>query len=137
MRAVNLLPRDETKRTKTNVPVLVGVAGAVVVSAMLSMLFLSASAKVRDEQNQLDAINAQIAVIPLPPAPDTAGAGLATQEQARLTALSMLSSLRRELGDLDRVTAWLMIACFCSFSMSINCCRLRMNLRTSRSCCRT
>jgi len=26
---------------------------------------------------------------------------------ARLTALSMLSSLRRELGDLDRVTAWL------------------------------
>jgi len=88
MRAVNLLPRDETKRTKTNVPVLVGVAGAVVVSAMLSMLFLSASAKVRDEQNQLDAINAQIAVIPPPPAPDTAGAGLATQEQARLTALS-------------------------------------------------
>ena len=42
----------------------------------------------RDEQNQLDAINAQIAVIPPPPAPDTAGAGLATQEQARLTALS-------------------------------------------------
>ena len=27
---------------------------------------------------------------------------------ARLTALSILSSLKRELGDLDRVTAWLM-----------------------------
>ena len=28
---------------------------------------------------------------------------------ARLTALSMLGSLQRELGDLDRVTAWLRI----------------------------
>jgi enamine deaminase RidA (YjgF/YER057c/UK114 family) len=36
-----------------------------------------------------------------------------TQEQAhqaaRLTALSILASLRRELGDLDRVTAWLRV----------------------------
>jgi len=30
-------------------------------------------------------------------------------EAARLTALSMLGSLKRELGDLDRVTAWLRI----------------------------
>ena len=28
---------------------------------------------------------------------------------ARLTALSMIGSLRRELGDLDRVTAWLRV----------------------------
>lgn len=28
---------------------------------------------------------------------------------ARLTGLAMLSSLRRELGDLDRVTAWLRV----------------------------
>ena len=28
---------------------------------------------------------------------------------ARLTALSMLASLKRELGDLDRVTAWLRV----------------------------
>jgi enamine deaminase RidA (YjgF/YER057c/UK114 family) len=36
-----------------------------------------------------------------------------TQDQAyeasRLTALAILSSLRRELGDLDRVTAWLRV----------------------------
>jgi enamine deaminase RidA (YjgF/YER057c/UK114 family) len=36
-----------------------------------------------------------------------------TQEQAyeaaRLTALAILASLRRELGDLDRVTAWLRV----------------------------
>ncbi len=30
-------------------------------------------------------------------------------EAARLTALSVLGSLKRELGDLDRVTAWLMV----------------------------
>ena len=30
-------------------------------------------------------------------------------EAARLSALSVLSSLKRELGDLDRVTAWLMV----------------------------
>lgn len=33
----------------------------------------------------------------------------AAQEAARATALSMLASLKRELGDLDRVTAWLMV----------------------------
>ena len=31
------------------------------------------------------------------------------QQLARKVALSMLSSLKRELGDLDRVTAWLMV----------------------------
>ncbi len=30
-------------------------------------------------------------------------------EAARLTALSMLGSLKRELGDLDRVAAWLRV----------------------------
>ena len=30
-------------------------------------------------------------------------------EAARLTALAMLGSLKRELGDLDRVTAWLRV----------------------------
>lgn len=33
----------------------------------------------------------------------------AAQEAARSTALAMLASLKRELGDLDRVTAWLMV----------------------------
>lgn len=30
-------------------------------------------------------------------------------QAARLTALSMLASLKRELGDLDRITAWLRV----------------------------
>src|SRR5215218_4170756 len=33
-------------------------------------------------------------------------------DAARATALSMLASLRRELGDLDRVTAWLKVLGF-------------------------
>jgi enamine deaminase RidA (YjgF/YER057c/UK114 family) len=33
----------------------------------------------------------------------------AAQEAARATALAMLASLKRELGDLDRVAAWLMV----------------------------
>jgi enamine deaminase RidA (YjgF/YER057c/UK114 family) len=40
------------------------------------------------------------------------GAELSTEqgyEAARLTALSILGSLKRELGDLDRVTAWLRV----------------------------
>jgi enamine deaminase RidA (YjgF/YER057c/UK114 family) len=31
------------------------------------------------------------------------------QESARLTTLAMLSSLRRELGELDRITSWLVV----------------------------
>jgi len=34
----------------------------------------------------------------------------AAQEAARSTVLSMLASLKREIGDLDRVTAWLMVS---------------------------
>ena len=97
MRAVNLLPGGDAKRSKTNVPVLVGVAGAVVVCALLSFMFLSASSQVRDKQNELSAINAQIAVIPPPPPPDAAGAALASQQKARLTALS---------GALSKRVAW-------------------------------
>jgi hypothetical protein len=40
------------------------------------------------------------------------GADVSTEQAykaARLTALSILGSLRRELGDLDRVTAWLKV----------------------------
>ena len=33
----------------------------------------------------------------------------AAQHAARLTAVSLLASLKRALGDLDRVTAWLMV----------------------------
>jgi enamine deaminase RidA (YjgF/YER057c/UK114 family) len=40
------------------------------------------------------------------------GAGVTVEEayaSARMTALSILSSLKRELGDLDRITAWVRV----------------------------
>jgi enamine deaminase RidA (YjgF/YER057c/UK114 family) len=41
-------------------------------------------------------------------------------EAARATALSMLASLRRELGDLDRVTAWLKVLGFVKCAPDFN-----------------
>jgi hypothetical protein len=47
MRAVNLLPRDDpNRRSKTNVPVVIGVAGAVLTTALVGMMFMSASSAV-------------------------------------------------------------------------------------------
>ena len=100
MRAVNLLPRDDAKRTKTNVPVLAGVMGAVIVTAMLAMLFLSASGKVHDEQAQLAEIQTSLAAIPPPPPTDAAGDALVAQEKDRLTALG--TALQRRVA-WDRV----------------------------------
>jgi Tfp pilus assembly protein PilN len=94
VRAVNLLPPDPTKRTKTNVPALVGVAGSVLAIGVLVMLFMSANSKVHDRRDQLDALDAQIAVIPPPPPPDTAGQGLASEQQARLGVLATALSRR-------------------------------------------
>jgi enamine deaminase RidA (YjgF/YER057c/UK114 family) len=48
----------------------------------------------------------------LAPPQGKVGADVSTQEgyeSARLTCLSILGSLKRELGDLDRVTAWLRV----------------------------
>ena len=48
----------------------------------------------------------------LAPPQGKVGAEVSTEEayeSARLTCLSILGSLRRELGDLDRVTAWLRV----------------------------
>jgi len=41
-------------------------------------------------------------------------------QAARLTALSMLSSLKRELGDLDRITAWLRVFGMVNCSMDFD-----------------
>jgi Tfp pilus assembly protein PilN len=94
MRAVNLLPPDTTKRTKTNVPALVAVAGTILCAGVVAMLFLQANSKVQYRHDQLDAIEAQIAVIPPPPPPDSAGQGLAAQQQARLGVLATALSRR-------------------------------------------
>ncbi len=95
MRAVNLLPRDDpNRRTKTNVPVVVGVAGAVLLTALIGMMYMSASGQVHDRQQQLDALRAELAVVPPPVQQSSAQAGLVEEQKARVTAVSTAMSRR-------------------------------------------
>jgi hypothetical protein len=72
MRAVNLLPRDATEgRKRPPMPVLAGCVGTVLVTALLAVLFLSASSSVAQQRRALLDAQAQFAAIPAPPAPST------------------------------------------------------------------
>src|SRR5918912_4007639 len=89
MRAVNLLPRDErTKRTTAEqAPIFVGLGLLLVLFVALSVLFLGASASVKDKQNALGDAKAQLAQLPpLPKAQSAIEAGLAGGEKARVSA---------------------------------------------------
>ncbi len=95
MRSVNLLPTDDpTRRTKTNIPVVVGIAGVVLSTVLIGMMYMSASATVHDRQQQLDTLRAQLAVVPPPVQQSSADAGLATEQKARVTAVSTAMSRR-------------------------------------------
>jgi Tfp pilus assembly protein PilN len=95
MRAVNLLPRDDpSRRTKTNIPVVVGVAGAVLSTALVGMMFMSASGAVHDRQQQLDSLRAELAVVPPPVQQSSAQAGLQEQQKARVAAVATAMTRR-------------------------------------------
>jgi Tfp pilus assembly protein PilN len=97
MRAVNLLPRDErAKRTTAEqAPVFVGLGLLLVVSVVLSALFLGASASVKDKQNALGDAKAQLAQLPpLPKAQTAIEAGLAGEQKARVSAVTSALSRR-------------------------------------------
>lgn len=103
MRAVNLLPKDDIRVvTKVQkIAVGVGTGGAVIMTALLAMMFLGASSKVHDAQLTLDDLHAQLAVIPPPPPGPTAGeTALASQEKPRADAVS--AALQRRVA-WDRV----------------------------------
>ena len=100
MRAINLLPRDDVRRgpQKTQWIVLVPVALAVLLAAVLSATFLSASGKVKDKQAQLSTLQDELHAIPTPNANRVkTQTALAADKQARVTALS---------GALSRRVAW-------------------------------
>jgi Tfp pilus assembly protein PilN len=96
MRAINLLPRDDTRRNqKTQWIVLVPVVAAVLLTALLSATFLSASGKVKDKQAQLFTLNETLAAIPTPDASKIQSqSALASDKQVRVTALSSALSRR-------------------------------------------
>lgn len=92
MRAVNLLPKDDRRQkgpSQRENPVLIGgVAGAVLVTAIIAAWFLTASAGVADNQKRRDAAQSELASTPVP-APTQPGASALEQEKtARVTALS-------------------------------------------------
>ena len=97
MRAINLLPRDDTRRKgqKPQWVVFVPVILAVLLSALLSMLFLSASGKVKDRKATLASLQAELAAIPTPDASkvQTQNA-LVADKQTRVRALNTALSRR-------------------------------------------
>ena len=91
MRAVNLLPKDAIRVvTRTQkIAVGAGTGGAVVLTALLAMMFLSASSKVHDAQFTLADLKAQLAVIPpAPPGPSPGASALAAEQGPRVAAVT-------------------------------------------------
>ena len=91
MRAVNLLPRDEAKRSfaANRGVVFGGVGGAALATAVLASMMISAGGAASSKQDELDAIRAQIAAIPSVPVIDTSEEdALAAEKGARIGALS-------------------------------------------------
>ena len=93
MRAVNLLPKDDRRQrgaeARRNNPTLIGgVAGAVLVTAILCAWFLTASAGVADNQKRRDAAAAELSATPVPPPTSPQSSVLEQQKVARVTALS-------------------------------------------------
>lgn len=100
MRAINLLPRDDARRgtQRSQLIVLVPVVAAVLLAAVLSAVFLSASGKVKDKQSELASLQQALHEIPTPDAAKVQSqTALAADKQARVTALS---------GALSRRVAW-------------------------------
>ena len=91
MRAVNLLPREEAKRSfeaKRGV-VFGGVGGAALATVVLGSMMMSAGGTVKTKQDELDSLRAQVAAIPAVPIVDTSAQdALAAEKGARVGALS-------------------------------------------------
>jgi len=97
VRAINLLPRDDSRRSgqKTQWIVFVPVIAAVLLSAVLSMLFLSTSGTVKDRQATLSSLRAELAAIPTPDASKVqTQSALAADKQTRVQALNTALSRR-------------------------------------------
>jgi len=88
VRAVNLLPRDESRGRRQPGPVaLTGILGAVLLTAVLCGWFLMASSGVSEKQSELDGVRAELAAIPPPAPPPPSQSNLVAEKDARLTVL--------------------------------------------------
>lgn len=116
MRAVNLLPGDQADqgRKVPPLPVLVGCVGTVVISALLALMFLSASSGVAKKQHALEQIQAEYAALPAPIPASPVVAALPQQRQTRVTALATVLGQRvawdrllREVSQVVPSDVWL------------------------------
>jgi len=89
VRAVNLLPREEPKRSRKQpaAPVLTGLVAGLLVVVVLGGGFFLTSAKVAQKQTDVDAAHAELALIPAPQQPDPVALTLASQEGSRTAAV--------------------------------------------------
>ena len=117
MRAVNLLPRDDASqgRALPPPPVLAACVGLVVMSAVLAMMFLSASGKVGKQQRALDDARATYSALPVPAAPSPAETELPQLRATRVTALASALGQRvawdrllREVSQVVPSDVWLL-----------------------------
>ena len=117
MRAVNLLPRDDASqgRRLPAPPVLAACIGAVVMSALLAVMFLSASGKVAQQQRALDDANATYSAMPVPAPPSAAETALPALRATRVSALASALGQRvawdrllREVSQVVPSDVWLL-----------------------------
>jgi Tfp pilus assembly protein PilN len=92
VRAVNLLPRDEPKKSfeATRGVVFGAAGGAALVTAVLVSMTMSAGGALDEKQAELDSLRAQIAALPVATPEANAGndEALAAEKGARVGALS-------------------------------------------------
>jgi Tfp pilus assembly protein PilN len=117
VRAVNLLPGDAASqgRKVPPLPVLAGCIGTVLISAVLAMMYLSASAGVAKKQRALEQVQAAYAAIPAAASPSPVVAELPKQRQTRVTALATVLGQRvtwdrllREVSQVVPSDVWLL-----------------------------
>lgn len=117
MRAVNLLPRDggAEGRRLPPAPVLVACGGAVVVTAILALLFLSASSKVGTQRQALENAQAQYEALPAPTPESPVVGQLPQLHQTRVGAMSVALGQRlpwdrllREVSQVVPSDVWLL-----------------------------
>ncbi len=116
MRAVNLLPRDGELggRKAPPLPVLVGCVGTVVVTAILAVMFLGASATVAKQKTALQQAQESYAAIPAPTPPSPVVAAIPQMRTSRVTALATALGQRiawdrllREVSQIVPSDVWL------------------------------
>ncbi len=93
MRAVNLLPRDETPRSfEAKRGVVFGAAGgAALVTVLLAAAMISAGGSASEQRTRIDSFNAELAALPQPSTDRETGVTdetLVADKSARITALS-------------------------------------------------